>query len=104
MSAPAQKTTDADPEETREWLDALEAVVKRHVNARGVFLLSQLEEQARQLDILTHAVPYSSYRNTRRAWISRPCIRATSVSRGAHHGHPALERVGNGGTCESGLR
>src|ERR1700722_13070765 len=64
MSAPAQKTTDADPEETREWLDALEAVVKRHGKVRGVFLLSQLEEQARQLDILTHAVPYSSYRNT----------------------------------------
>jgi pyruvate dehydrogenase E1 component len=64
MSVPAQKTTDADPEETREWLDALEAVVKRHGKARGVYLLSQLEEQARQLDILTHAVPYSSYRNT----------------------------------------
>jgi pyruvate dehydrogenase E1 component len=64
MSVPAQKTTDADPEETREWLDALEAMVKRHGKARGVFLLSQLEEQARQLDILTHAVPYSSYRNT----------------------------------------
>jgi pyruvate dehydrogenase E1 component len=64
MSAPAQKTVDADPEETREWLEALEAVVKRHGKARGVFLLSQLEEQARQLDILTHALPYSSYRNT----------------------------------------
>src|SRR6202046_5543234 len=64
MTAPAQKTTDADPEETREWLDALEAVVKRHGKARGVFLLSQLGEQARQLDILDHAVPYASYRNT----------------------------------------
>jgi pyruvate dehydrogenase E1 component len=64
MSAPAEKTSDADPEETREWLEALEAVVKRHGKARGVYLLSQLEEQARQLDILTHAVPYSSYRNT----------------------------------------
>ena len=64
MSVPAQKASDADPEETREWLEALEAVVRRHGKARGVFLLSQLEEQARQLDILTHAVPYSSYRNT----------------------------------------
>ena len=64
MSVPAQKTTDADPEETREWLEALEAVVRRHGKGRGVYLLSQLEEQARQLDILTHAVPYSSYRNT----------------------------------------
>jgi pyruvate dehydrogenase E1 component len=64
MTGPGQRISDADPEETREWLDALEAVVKRHGKARGVFLLSQLEEQARQLDILTHALPYSSYRNT----------------------------------------
>jgi pyruvate dehydrogenase E1 component len=64
MHAPVKRTADADPEETREWLDALEAVVKRHGKARGVYLLSQLEEQARQLDILTHALPYSSYRNT----------------------------------------
>src|SRR5580698_10303288 len=64
MSASLPKPSDTDPEETREWLEALEAVVKRHGKARGVFLLSQLEEQARQLDILTHALPYSSYRNT----------------------------------------
>ena len=64
MNAPVQKGSDADPEETQEWLEALEAVVKRHGKARGVFLLTQLEEQARQLDILTHALPYSSYRNT----------------------------------------
>jgi pyruvate dehydrogenase E1 component len=57
-------SSDADPEETREWLQALEAVVERSGKARGVFLLKQLEEQARQLDILTHALPYSSYRNT----------------------------------------
>ena len=60
----APRTADADPEETREWLDALEAVVRRYGKARGIYLLSQLEEQARQLDILTHALPYSSYRNT----------------------------------------
>ncbi|HEY6452855.1 MAG TPA: alpha-ketoglutarate dehydrogenase [Steroidobacteraceae bacterium] len=55
---------DTDPEETREWLEALAAVVHRHGRTRGVFLLKQLEEQARELDILTHALPYSSYRNT----------------------------------------
>ena len=64
MVASATTAADADPTETQEWLDALEAVVRRHGKARGVFLLSQLEEQARQLDILTHALPYSSYRNT----------------------------------------
>jgi pyruvate dehydrogenase E1 component len=62
MSAP--DAADADPGETREWLQALEAVVSTSGKQRGVFLLKQLEEQARELDILTHALPYSSYRNT----------------------------------------
>jgi pyruvate dehydrogenase E1 component len=64
MSIPGQEVADTDPEETREWLDALSALVGRSGKARGVFLLSQLEEQARDLDILTHALPYSSYRNS----------------------------------------
>jgi pyruvate dehydrogenase E1 component len=64
MQGIPQKGTDVDPEETREWLDALAAVVRRHGKARGVYLLSQLEEEARDLDILTHALPFSSYRNT----------------------------------------
>src|SRR6202167_4172249 len=64
MYASLQKPSDTDPEETREWLEALEAVVSRSGKERGVFLLKQLEEQARELDILTHALPYSSYRNT----------------------------------------
>jgi len=74
MSAPAQKTVDADPEETREWLEALEAVVKRHGKARGVFLLSQLEEQGASAGhpdaciavLLVTEIPSRS--------ISRPCI------------------------------
>ncbi|HEY5019431.1 MAG TPA: hypothetical protein VII17_00295, partial [Steroidobacteraceae bacterium] len=64
MAESRDDSADADPEETREWLQALEAVVQRSGKARGVFLLTQLQEQARQLDILTHALPYSSYRNT----------------------------------------
>ena len=61
---PAPPNADTDSEETREWLAALQAVVSVQGRERGVFLLQQLEEQARQLDILTHALPYSSYRNT----------------------------------------
>ena len=40
MVASATTAADADPTETQEWLDALEAVVRRHGKARGVFLLS----------------------------------------------------------------
>ncbi|RTL56386.1 MAG: alpha-ketoglutarate dehydrogenase [Rhodocyclaceae bacterium] len=55
---------DADPEETREWTDALNAVVAQAGHERGLFLLQQLEETARQLGIITHTQPYSAYRNT----------------------------------------
>ena len=56
--------SDIDPQETREWLEALEAVVSESGQERGLFLLQQLEEQARQLDIIGHVQPYSAYRNT----------------------------------------
>src|SRR5690606_16102515 len=55
---------DLDPGETAEWLDALAAVVRAGGEARGRFLLRQLEEQAQELGILAHVQPYSSHRNT----------------------------------------
>jgi pyruvate dehydrogenase E1 component len=55
---------DADPEETREWLDAFRAVFSRVGEERAIFLLRQLEEQARALGTVHHAPPYSAYRNT----------------------------------------
>ncbi|AUN94965.1 alpha-ketoglutarate dehydrogenase [Pseudazoarcus pumilus] len=55
---------DLDPAETAEWLDALAAVVRAGGEARGRFLLRQLEEQAQELGILAHVQPYSSHRNT----------------------------------------
>ena len=60
----AASTDDSDPEETREWLDALEAVVREAGHERGLFLLKRLEEQAQQLGIVAHVPPYSAYRNT----------------------------------------
>jgi pyruvate dehydrogenase E1 component len=56
--------SDIDPQETREWLESLEAVVAESGQDRGLFLLQQLEEQARQLGIIGHVQPYSAYRNT----------------------------------------
>ncbi|WP_295646213.1 alpha-ketoglutarate dehydrogenase [uncultured Methylibium sp.] len=56
--------TDTDPAETREWLDALAAVVAQAGRERGLYLLEQLEEQAQQQGIVPHVLPYSAYRNT----------------------------------------
>ncbi len=39
---------DADALETREWVDALSAVIQSEGPERGHFLLEQLLEQARQ--------------------------------------------------------
>ena len=55
---------DADPGETREWLEALEAVTERSGGARAQFLLSQLEELGRRNGVFTSNQPFSSYRNT----------------------------------------
>jgi pyruvate dehydrogenase E1 component len=56
--------SDADPDETREWLDALAATVHESGKERGAFLLKKLEEQAQHLGILAHVPPYSAYQNT----------------------------------------
>ena len=55
---------DADPAETREWLEALEAVVHVAGEERAQVLLRLLEEQAQQLGIVANVPPYSAYRNT----------------------------------------
>jgi pyruvate dehydrogenase E1 component len=55
---------DIDRDETREWLESLEAVVRDGGSERGQFLLKQLEQHARALGITSHVHPYSAYRNT----------------------------------------
>ena len=56
-------THDSDPEETREWLEALKAAVASGGRDRGLFLLTQLEQQAQQLGVVAHVMPYSAYQN-----------------------------------------
>jgi pyruvate dehydrogenase E1 component len=63
-AAASQGSEDTDPEETREWVESLAAVVAGAGRERGRFLLTQLEEQAQQLGILAHVQPYSAYQNT----------------------------------------
>ena len=55
---------DSDPEETQDWLDALEATVRESGTERGMFLLRQLEQRAQSLGIVAHVPPFSAYRNT----------------------------------------
>ena len=61
---PPTPAEDDNPEETREWLESLEAVVRHGGHTRGAYLLKQLEMQARQLGIVANAPPYSAYRNS----------------------------------------
>ncbi|WP_407495708.1 alpha-ketoglutarate dehydrogenase [Pseudooceanicola sp. MF1-13] len=56
---------DADPEETREWLEAYQAVSQVGGGERASFLLGKLEEAARRDGVFAGGgLPYSSYRNT----------------------------------------
>ncbi len=61
---PSLATGDTDPQETHEWLDALQAVVAGSGPQRGLFLIEQLEEAAQQLGIVPHLQAFSAYRNT----------------------------------------
>ncbi|MCU1726914.1 alpha-ketoglutarate dehydrogenase [Pseudomonas sp. 7P_10.2_Bac1] len=71
MDAPNERSAagsivplDTDRDETQEWLESLEAVVRDDGCERGQFLLKQLEQHARALGITAHVHPYSAYRNT----------------------------------------
>jgi len=55
---------DSDPAETAEWLDALQAVVASSGAKRGLFLMELLQDQAQQMGIVPHVLPFSAYRNT----------------------------------------
>ena len=48
---------DIDPEETREWLEALRAAVAAGGRERGLYLLTQLEQEAQQLGVVAHVMP-----------------------------------------------
>ena len=64
LRATRLNAVDTDPEETREWLEALESVVRVAGHERAIALLRLLEEQAQQRGIVANVPPYSAYRNT----------------------------------------
>lgn len=55
---------DIDPIETREWLDALQAVVAHDGNERAAFLLQELLNQANNEGIKLSSAVNTPYRNT----------------------------------------
>ncbi len=61
---PAPGAQDADAQETREWLDALTAVVQSEGSERAHYLLEKLIEQARQSGIDTPFSANTGYVNT----------------------------------------
>ncbi len=57
-------SNDPDSQETREWIDALSAVIANEGRERGHFLLEQLLEQARQQGIDLPFSANTAYVNT----------------------------------------
>lgn len=57
------ETVDDDPQETREWLESLEAAMRVGGQQRGRYLLKQLEARAQRFGIPVHA-SHSAYSNT----------------------------------------
>ena len=55
---------DRDPEETREWVELLDAVFRFAGGERAAFLLSTLNARAGELGVLSDDLPFSAYRNT----------------------------------------
>ena len=94
-SAPPPTTTPT-PQETREWLDALSAVIGAEGGERAHFLLEQLIDQARQAGI---DVPFSANTGLRQHHPDRPgrAQPGQPRDRGAAARLHALERDGDGG-------
>lgn len=63
-SFPGAAANDEDAQETREWLDALAAVIETEGRERGHFLLEQLIEQARQQGVDRPFSATTGYVNT----------------------------------------
>ena len=57
-------SADTDPEETREWLEALQAVVAGAGPDRALYLIEQLQQQAQQQGMVPQLQPFSAYRNS----------------------------------------
>jgi pyruvate dehydrogenase E1 component len=67
MTQPAAAVSaivDNDPDETRDWLEALDGVIHAQDGARALFLLRRLEEHARERGLIKAVASSSAYCNT----------------------------------------
>src|SRR3984957_6716921 len=55
---------DSDPEETRDWIESLDAGMRVDHPARALFLPRPTGEHAKELGLVAAAAPFSAYRNT----------------------------------------
>ena len=62
--APPDETADIDPDETSDWLAALDGVAQRGGAKRARFLLDALAKRSAELGVAANANPYSPYQNT----------------------------------------
>ena len=64
QGARGRAALDGDPAETREWLDAVDSVIRRQGPERALFLMHRLETWLREQGVAALQPPYSAYRNT----------------------------------------
>ena len=64
MANDVEKIQDGDPQETREWLEALASVLDREGTGRAHFLIEQLIDQARRSGAYLPYSPNTAYVNT----------------------------------------
>jgi pyruvate dehydrogenase E1 component len=56
------RADDSDPNETAEWLDALESVFRVAGGERAEFIPSALDRKARDLGVVADVLPFGPYR------------------------------------------
>lgn len=64
MTQPDSLHHDSDPEETAEWIDAIESLTETCGPERANFVMNRMLDHARRLGVTSSGLPYSAYRNT----------------------------------------
>jgi hypothetical protein len=91
---------DMDEVETREWLEALEAVIEREGPERAQYLLERLIDKTRRTGGFVPFSANTAYVNTIPAALEEPFPGNHGI-RGASALLDALERYGHGGAHQS---
>ena len=76
---------DKDPQETQDWIDSLEGLIKAEGRAKADFLLRELTHHARSLGVNTSPGVISPYANTLDAKDDTVSVQVTKVWQ-----HPAV--------------